>query len=57
MQNNTATYQIPTQTRQLREELPGPWYNYEPDEITLDLQEFNHWLNRLDQQLKEPPSN
>ena len=41
------------QARRLREELPGSWYNYEPSEITLDTQEFDHWLSRLEETMSQ----
>lgn len=54
MQNNQLTPDNSEQTRQLREELPGSWYNYEPSEITLDTQEFDHWLSRLEETMNQP---
>lgn len=48
MSNSQLSLDSPEQTRQLRKELPGPWYNYEPSAITLDTQEFDHWLGRLE---------
>ena len=53
MQNNKLTLDNSAQTRQIREEMPGSWYNYEPSEITLDTQEFDHWLSQLEYSLHE----
>ena len=52
MQNNQLTLDNSAQTWQLPEELPGSWYNYEPFEATLDTQEFDHWLSRLEDSLQ-----
>lgn len=54
MSNSQLSLDSPEQTRQLRKELPGPWYNYEPSEITLDTQEFDHWLSRLEDKMSRP---
>lgn len=56
MQNNKLTLDNSAQTRQLHEELPGSWYNYEPSEITLDAQEFDHWLSRLEKTMNQQAS-
>ena len=56
MKTDQLTFDNSGQTRQLREELPGPWYNYEPSEITLDAQEFDHWLSRLEETMNQPAS-
>jgi hypothetical protein len=49
MQNNQLTLNNSAQTLQVREELQGSWYNYEPSVITLDTQEFDHWLSKIDE--------
>jgi len=36
------------------EDLPGSWYNYEASELTLDVQEFDHWLSQLEESLEFP---
>jgi len=54
MHNSQLTLDNSKQIRQLREELPGSWYNYEPSEITLDTQEFDHWLSRLEETMNSP---
>jgi hypothetical protein len=54
MQNDQLTLDNSAQTGQLREELPGSWYNYEASEITLDTQEFDHWLSRLEETMIQP---
>jgi hypothetical protein len=56
MHNNQLTLDNSTPTRQLPEELPGSWYNYEASEITLDAQEFDHWLCRLEDARHESPT-
>lgn len=53
MHNIQLTMNNSASARQLREELPGSWYNYEPSEITLDTQEFDHWLSRLEENLNQ----
>jgi hypothetical protein len=57
MRNDQVTLDDSEDYRQLREELPGSWYNYELSEITLNSQEFDHWLNRLEDQLTLPLGN
>jgi hypothetical protein len=54
MYNDHLTLDNSKQTGQLRDELPGSWYNYEASEITLDAQEFDHWLCRLDESMNRP---
>lgn len=51
MHNNQLTLDNSKEIRQCREELPGSWYNYETTEITLDVQELDHWLSRLEAQI------
>ena len=40
------------QDQQLRSELLGDWYNYEPKDTALDSRQVDHWLDRLDESLK-----
>ncbi len=54
MHTSQLTLDHSEKTSQLREELPGCWYNYEPSVITLDVQEFDHWLGRLDTAMNPP---
>jgi hypothetical protein len=54
MRYSQSTLNHAEQDRLLREELPGCWYNYEPSVITLDVQEFDHWLARLDIAMNPP---
>ncbi|MFC5863290.1 hypothetical protein ACFPT7_13380 [Acidicapsa dinghuensis] len=43
-----VTPKKPQEIRQLREELPGNWYNYESSETTLNRQHVSHWLANLE---------
>jgi hypothetical protein len=54
MRNQNVVANIPEQGRQLRMELLGDWYNYEPKDAELDAEKVNHWLGRLEECLKLP---
>lgn len=40
------------QNQQLRSELLGDWYNYEPKDTALDSRQVDHWLVQLDESPK-----
>jgi hypothetical protein len=52
MRNDTASQQ--DRRRQPCDVQLGDWYNYEASEITLDAQEFDHWLSKLEDSLSVP---
>jgi hypothetical protein len=54
MRNQNVVAGIPQQDRQLRMELLGDWYNYEPKDAELDAEKVDHWLTRLEESLKLP---
>jgi hypothetical protein len=54
MRNENVSQDDPERDQQIHEKLPGDWYNYEATEITMDTQEFDHWLSRLEDSLRVP---
>ena len=54
MRNEKVSPENQRQDQQLSEKLLGDWYNYEASEVTMDTQEFDHWLSRLEDSLSVP---
>jgi hypothetical protein len=54
-QENMVT-EISELDRQIRSELLGDWYNYEPDDTEPDSLRLNHWLDPLNESMKLPGS-
>lgn len=48
MRNANVSQESRDRDQRLDEKPLGDWYNYEASEITMDTQEFDHWLNRLE---------
>ena len=42
------------QNQQLRSELLGDWYNYEPKDTAQASRQADHWLDHLDESPKLP---
>jgi len=54
MRNENVSRESRERNLQIDEKLLGDWYNYEASEITMDAQEFDHWLSRLEDLLSVP---
>jgi hypothetical protein len=52
MSQQSIVTKNPKRDQQLRNELPGDWYNYEPKDTALDAGQVNHWLDQPDEYLR-----